>query len=746
MPFSTQMRVAVFPPVEPTDGFPYKIIEVVGEGSMGMVYRAEDVELARDVAIKVMRPAFLRALSPRDAKEATGRFIQEAKAAAALSHPGITVVHRVGTVSGQPYFAMEWLDGWTVEQLLATHDSVKVSDAIRLALKVLDALGAAHKAGIIHRDIKPANLIVTRERRVKVTDFGIARVQGSVLAQTQAGLIVGTPQYAAPEQLAGKPIDGRADLYALATVMYELVTGRPPFVAESAYELVRLVQTTDAPPPSTLTDVPAEFDRFMVRALAKTPESRFADAQEMAAALRSYVAGRGSRVSAAQKSVRVTAPTRLAVPLVRVAARTVPELVAATVRTWPATPVGLRSVEYLFERLLDRPLHAPAFCGALVAGKLCMLVCDGIIYAACDVATGALNDAVLDVLPTEIDATLYAVPDGTAPQIVALLASLLLPTTPTLSGLDASFADLPLLAERLCNEKTDGAIRFVDGEHLGFALFNRGQRVIDIFSEGWDGGSTERPWEEWIGESHASASVEPLHFDFPSITFRQQLADIALEVVRPQSVTESGRIRSDAVAEARALELRPLDEEHVRLRRGGSTLHGLVANDPIFPLVRWVLTELPLQFNQFGRSGHWKGLVGSLPGVVEVRLHHRIEGADSTMFDAVFRGPDQQVHQIVDRVAVGDRRAVEAFMTRAAAVKASHEELGGAVLVAPSFSEDALEAYLDGLRKASRQTLRTRLETSLSHREGFIRVGRGGFHVLLIEDGGEHPRPLVPEQ
>ena len=705
---------------------------------MGVVYHARDVELGRDVAIKVMRPAFVASLSPRDAREAVARFLQEARAAAALSHPSITVVHRVGTVSGQPYFAMEWLDGWTVESLIATDGPVTIQEATRVVMNVLAALKAAHAAGIVHRDIKPANLIITREHRVKVTDFGIARVQGSQLAQTRTGLMIGTPQYAAPEQLAGMPIDGRADLYALGAVLYEMVTGRPPFVSESAYELVRMAQSLDPAPPSAYAEkISPAFDGFMARALAKTPQSRFANARQMAVALRPFLDDAPAAVAPL-----ATAPTVRAVPSIRVEAQSVAELIVATVRTWPAQPLGRRTTDALMKRLLERPLHAAAFCGALIAPRLCLLVCDAIIYAAFDPVTGLHGDAVIEGLPAEIDATLHSVPREVSPEVVPLLASMLAPATPTLSGLDASFADLPMLAGRLEEEEFDGVAHFTRDDQLGFVLFKRGRRVLEVFTSGWGDGCDNR-WEEWIRGSKARASVEPLRVVFPSITFRQQLADLELEVVRLASPDDNARVRRDAAAEARALELRPRDEEKSRLRRGDSTLHALAVSDPIFSLARWLLTDLPLQFDQFRRTSRWKGLIVPLSQVTDVRLHHRV-ATGAERFDAALFC-DGRLSHVVERVAVGDRAAVARFLERAAETKAANHDLGGAILFAPSFTDDALEEYLGSLRRVARSSLRGVLESGLSHREGFMRSARGGYHVLLVEDAGTSPRPLVTE-
>lgn len=323
----------MFPPAEPTPSFPYRIVQKVGEGAMGIVYRAEDLELGRQVAIKVIKPAHLASLSGQEAQAAVHRFMQEARAAAALAHPNATIVHRVGTEAGRPFIAMEWIEGRTLEEHVAQRKRLPLDQVARIGLQVLAVLSAAHELGIVHRDIKPANLMVTPDGRLKVTDFGIARVQGSLLAQTQAGLILGTPKYSAPEQLAGRAVDRRADLYALGGVLYEASCGHPPFEATNLYELMNDVQLRPPTPPSLHVPglLPA-FEAFVLRALAKKPEDRFASAREMALALQPFLAKPAANAAIGLQTTSVSAR----IPVVPVEGQTPLGLVAGAVRSWPA--------------------------------------------------------------------------------------------------------------------------------------------------------------------------------------------------------------------------------------------------------------------------------------------------------------------------------------------------------------------------------------------------------------------------
>jgi hypothetical protein len=490
----------------------------------------------------------------------------------------------------------------------------------------------------------------------------------------------------------------------------------------------------------------------ILRALAKRPEERFSTAQEMALALQPLVGRTQTQVGP------VTAPplppraaesgaTLARVPNLVVPGATPAALVANVIRQWPATGVVRQPTSQLLERLFERPLHTTAFCGAVVMPGAWLLVCDGIIYAAFDPASGRMGDEVIEGLPVTVDATLHSLPQGTEPRLIPLLASILLPPTPRLSGLDSSFTDVPQLVGKLAAEGFEGAVRFVRGDLVGFVLFSKGKRLLDLLSEGWPAGA-QRRWEAWISASGAIASVEERSVRFPSITFRQQLRDLELEVLRP-AAQDSGSLLSDTLAESNAIQLRPREKAKQRLRRGDSTLQALVDGDPAFALARWTLVALAPQFEQFGRTSRWKALVEPLSVVTEVRLHHGLAVANGApeVFDVATFGADGRLYHLVDRASVGDRATVERFVSRALAVKEARKdstELGGAILVAPRFTEDGLEAYLKALTSSEKRSIFSGLDAFV-HKEGFLRLGvRSGLHLLLIEDQQGHRRPLVP--
>ncbi len=268
----------------------YEILAELGRGTMGVVYRAHDPALGRDVALKVIRPAAGAEAAGVDFEK---RFLQEARSAASLSHPGIVVVHDVGRdpATGSPYMALELLRGRPLDAVLREKGPLPWREALRLGQSLAEALFAAHSHGIVHRDIKPANVMVLESGEPKIMDFGIAKVEASTL--TAAGELFGTPLYMSPEQALGHPVDARSDLFSLGSVLYETITGRRAFAEESVPRILLAVATVDPPPPSTVVSgLPADVDRILARCLAKAPERRYPDARSLAQDLARVLSGR----------------------------------------------------------------------------------------------------------------------------------------------------------------------------------------------------------------------------------------------------------------------------------------------------------------------------------------------------------------------------------------------------------------------------------------------------------------------
>jgi eukaryotic-like serine/threonine-protein kinase len=259
----------------------YEIIKKIGKGGMGVVYQAHDPQIDRPVALKVLRAD--RVVS----EDFVSRFLKEAKFIGRLSHPNIVTVYDVGRDHGTIYIAMEYLQGQPFNEVIRS-GRLSVEKIIDIALQIANALDYAHEKGIVHRDIKPSNIILTDEGNVKLTDFGIARAEDSNAAQqTQTGVILGTPSYMSPEQVMGKRVDGRSDLFSLGVILYELIVGRKPFEGDHFTAIFRAI-TDDIPvtPLKIDASISQSLSDLIMKALSKNPDERFQTSKEMGDAIK----------------------------------------------------------------------------------------------------------------------------------------------------------------------------------------------------------------------------------------------------------------------------------------------------------------------------------------------------------------------------------------------------------------------------------------------------------------------------
>jgi tRNA A-37 threonylcarbamoyl transferase component Bud32 len=310
----------------------YEIVEELGRGAMGTVYRAKDPAMDRVVALKTIISVVLESQQGDEFRE---RFYREARAAGGLTHPGIVPVFDVGEHEGVPYMVMEFISGRTLADVVKRGERLSVDRVCEMGQKIAEAIGYAHQHGVVHRDIKPANILLTSREahgieRPKITDFGVAKLaEGQT---TRTGQMVGTPAFMPPEQFTGAPIDGRADIFSLGVVLYWLATGEQPFPGDSLTAVSYKVVHTEPVPPSKLNPaVPAGLENIILKCLAKNPEERYQTGEELAhdlGGVRSGAKPAAGKIPAPQKIIpgsdpdaTVVGPTLMGTPAPAVAAR-----------------------------------------------------------------------------------------------------------------------------------------------------------------------------------------------------------------------------------------------------------------------------------------------------------------------------------------------------------------------------------------------------------------------------------------
>jgi len=706
-----------FPPERPTPTFPYQVEAKIGEGAMGIVYRAVEPALERRVAIKSLRAQMLADEEPAVAREYRARFLQEARAAAALSHPGATTIYRIGEEDGSPYIAMEWLEGRTLEAVMATEGRLAPERAVAMVVDLLGTLDAAHRNGVVHRDVKPANLVLLPDGRLKVTDFGIARLRGSDLVKTQAGFVLATPRFASPEQLRGEDVDGRSDLFSTGILLFHLLTGRFPFAGTDFLQVASAV-FRDEPTPLRAIDpsLSPALEAVVQRSLAKDREARYRTAVEMARAL--------AEAQAAAAAVTVVAaspaPARAAASaILRDLPVEAPQAAVAVARTWPGRDLGSQGSKTLLERLLDRPLHALAFAGAAMLDDACLFLAGGLVLAAVDTRTWATGDAVIESLPIKVGAVLHPVPEELGPGCVRQLASLLHPPRLRHEGFDSRYVNLPGLIAALGEERFDGALRMRrEAGVVGALLFCGGVPVLSLFSAGWEGVPVERPWQEWMAGVALRADVVECRQMPCFLSFRRELRNAGVQVT-------SGELAPECAESP------------------------LFAEDPIVRFLRWSLTEAPRFFAERERTARWKYLVEWLADVRRAALHHDLPrtGTPATdFFDLATFDEGGRVLHLAQRVARATPEVLAAFkddVVRAKTARLKGGDVGGAILVARSFDDATVEAWRSAeLGSTGRFTFG--VEESFTKYEGFVRVGpRRGFHLLLVEETDEGFTPVL---
>ncbi len=736
--------------------FPYRLEAKVGEGSMGVVYRALEPALGRPVAIKVLKIDSGVVGADVATEEMRLRFLQEARSAAAIQHPGAVTIYRVGQTNGLPYIAMEWLEGETLAARLARVGRLALHEAVDLAVQTLDALQAAHDVGVIHRDIKPANLILLKGGRVKVADFGIARFRGANLLRTQSGVMLGTPANAAPEQLRGEEVDARSDLFSLGMVLYEALTGELPFRASSLLELAsKVLRETPAPIGGLRPDLPPAAVQVVTRALTKDRAQRWASAREMAQALLAAVPSPAARALASSAAVADSGAVRGATialprpesgPVYRGLPSQLSLALAHLVLSWPGQSLAAQPLDRLLARLLEKPLHTAAFSGGLAIGGRLLLLHDGRVVGAIDRRSGLTGDDIVEELAGEASSQLHPVADGLPARTLEVLAGLLAAPRVRQGGLDSAIVNLAGLADKLAEEHFDGVLRLRRDTDEGRIVLVGGQSVLAFFSGAWAGVDVERAWTSWVGEIALALDVEEVSARPLDITWSLRARDLELTCER-RAETRASRPGggSGSLATRRmpllASRLEPKPERVVLTP--ARELEGSAPDwrqAPPARLLEWLLTEGAAHFADSKVAARWKYLAEWLPLVRRAQLYADLSqdgrGGRWRRFNVATLDAAGKVLHLAHRFArvTPDRfRQVLARAVEEKEARTGGGDIGGVIFAAPEFPPDVIALYLETIEHHASGF--RRLQENVTGYAGFVRVGpRRGFHLLLVEE------------
>ncbi|MFN7972149.1 MAG: serine/threonine-protein kinase [Acidobacteriota bacterium] len=308
----------------------YEIVATLGKGAMGVVYRAKDPFIGREVALKTMLKELV------EGEEEQQRFFREAQAAGNLKHANIVTIYELGLDGDTAFIAMELLEGSDLKKMMRDQPNLPIAKKLEVVAEICEGLDYAHKRGIVHRDIKPANIHIGDDGAVKIMDFGIARVSTSEMTKT--GMVLGTVSYMSPEQVAGAKVDGRSDLFAVGVILYELITNQKPFPGDTISTIIHKIISKD-PEPFSTDGLPPGIDTVVHKALAKSADDRYPTAGEMAGDLRVLLQGDPRLLSAAQNPVPIER-TVLRAPSAAGATRTGPTQASARTMTSKTMPAG----------------------------------------------------------------------------------------------------------------------------------------------------------------------------------------------------------------------------------------------------------------------------------------------------------------------------------------------------------------------------------------------------------------------
>lgn len=747
---------------------------------MGTVYLAQDNQLKRDVAIKMLRIDPDRNINPEEKKEIVARFEQEAQAAARLNHPNIITIYQVVKAKNDNYIVMEYLKGKPIENWMQEGRKFSIPEILKIGIQVCNALHYAHNEGVIHRDIKPANIFVDDDLNVKINDFGVARVETEALIKTTVGTFLGTPAFSSPEQWKeAASVDRRSDIYAFGVVLYYLLTNKFPFSATTIAELMTKILTASPIPMRQVNPyIPEQLDHIVLKSIAKDPNERYQNGREMARALESV--SPAAKTPQFDETVmmpldRTEMPdddhqsdTDKGLDLSKLAESSTIIMkniefekliwLLSIFENWKKQVIQSGAVKDILDRILNVPIYTEPFSGALVIDDFfLMLIWKGHIIQGINLKTNSLGEKALETLPEKgSHYTLYTIDEDRNADMPLVLNTILEEKKVIYKDLDSSIIDIVALIQKLIAEKFTGAIhlRYKEGDiYLGFFS---GSRMFILRSSGLDLDISSTVFANLtalVKRKPFQADVLKTQLTPLRDSIRRFFKGTSISVVRLPMVmlNKEGKIEKKKLEYDNPQDLEELKQslhldislpEHREIRIGDKKISAeeLLRNDFSFRFTEWFISDFFVTLMSSGNKLSLKYICTWIPKITTVKLNYPLKDEEGKehVFDVVTMDENGKILHLVYRGLNGKPEPLKKFLETAISVKKvfiSGGDIGGVFYVSPNAFADASLAFHNEVTAVKRKPLGFSILDSLSGFKGFVRIGKNrGFHFSLMSE------------
>lgn len=748
----------------------YSIIKKIGEGGMGKVYLAHDNQLKRDVAIKKLIIDPDQDIDDQQKKEIISRFRQEAQAAARLNHPNIITIYQVGRSKTGDFIVMELLHGKPLSEWIKSGHAFSIEEVINIGTQICNALDYAHQSGVVHRDIKPDNIFLSENLSVKISDFGVARIETGVLIKTRAGVFLGTPAYSAPEQWQSNgKVDGRTDIYSLGVLLYRLLTGSLPHSAANINDLIFAILHN---PAVSLRRhhpaVPENVEQAIMTAIEKLPEKRHQKGRDFASALvlpdpekeksenqaAEPTEGLAAPISQGPDMALLTEPHTLIEKTLNFSGS---DWIPALFSHWDKKDLGGDRLNHVLDRLLDIPIYTDPFSGALLMDdSFMLLIWKGIILQAVNLNTRETGEKAFQAVTNNGKRfSLYKPGDEKSTDIPLVLSTLINQERILHKDVDSSIIDIAGLIRKLISEKFTGTTRFryPKGDiYIGFCagsrLFILQSRELDLeLSSTVISDLTQivqvMPFKLDVYETFLNPMRESIRRLFPNV-------NIEVKILPGSELTHMEMVKSkekdyhpqsiEKLKDSVRVEIQPGEYREVRL--GGKDISGdqLLYTDFNYRFLEWLFFDFFVSLISSGNKETMKYVTTWIPEIRKIRLNTYLEddSGQNHLFDMVTMDKDNKILHLVHRGIDGETESLARFLDTVKSVKTrliKTGDIGGVFYVSPENFSDASMSLFHEQTAGKKKQFGLGYIDSLTGFKGFVRIGKNrGFHLNLVTE------------